>query len=494
MSKRSSISLLPIVLFALFIIAVVLRYWGLPKYLFFGPEQGIDFKVLHDMVASHKFTLIGSKTDVAGIYHGPVFHYLALIPFFLSHGDPLAVSFFMIVINGLSVFLLYGIGKELFSKRVGMLASGLFTFSTGAMMYARWLKEMPLSIPFACLFFYCVARFSKGNKYGLFGAAIAYGLLGQAEFLNFILFAGVGVGVVFLLWKQVRTVRLVDWGIFGFLLGVFSWANFILFDLRHEFLIAKNIWLLVVASHGSTITWVQAFQSFLDTFPRYLQMTLLPGVPVVGVIIAGCVLLYVVYKQTNIQRGLLLLWIVLPFIILFVLRRGLLDQFFVATVPGVILLGAVGVDFLWKKSKTLGISLSVLLFISYLFGWNYYIAHDHNMFFKYTQPTVLYDDELAVVDQIYRKAHGKPFSVQAYTIPYWYQHGWDYLFWYRGFQKYGYLPVPEKAKALYVIVQDDPSGALFQSNWLKDVVSTWGNKTGEFRIGAFRILEIDAHI
>jgi hypothetical protein len=492
--KRFAPWYIPGILICLFIIAVVLRYWGLPKYLFFGPEQGIDFKVLRDMVVSHKFTLIGSKTDIDGIYHGPLFHYLALIPFVVSRGSPLAVAFFMIVLNSLSVFLLYLVGKELYTKRVGLLAALVFTFSISAIIMSRWLKEMPLSIPLSCLFFYFVAKFSKGKTYGLYGAAIVYGLLGQAEFLNYILFAGVGVGVVILLFSRVRQMKRSNWIIFFVLIASASWGNFFLFDIRHDFLIVKNIYLLATGSSHLYSTYLESFYSFLNTFPAHIRMTVAAGVPTALVGILILMLTYVASVQTRIHKGIFFLWIILPFVILFFLRRGLLDQFYVATIPGVILLAAVAIDYVWKRTKVAGYIVCGVVFILGIGSWQYHVVRDNDMFFKSVQPGVLYEDERAVIDALYTRSHGEPFSFQPYTIPYWYQHGWEYLLWYRGFQTYGYLPVQEKASTLYVVVQDDASNKQFQNDWLTKTVSTWGDKKDEFRIGVFRVLILDAHI
>src|SRR6266403_4220432 len=83
-------------LVVLFFLAFFFRAFLLDHNLFFGPEQGIDFLVIKDLVVNHKMTLIGSKTDVGGIFHGPVYDYLSAIPFSLSHGDPLVSAYFFI--------------------------------------------------------------------------------------------------------------------------------------------------------------------------------------------------------------------------------------------------------------------------------------------------------------------------------------------------------------------------------------------------------------
>ena len=45
-------------------------------------------------------------------------------------------------------------------------------------------------------------------------------------------------------------------------------------------------------------------------------------------------------------------------------------------------------------------------------------------------------------------------------------------------------------KELYVIIQNDPSNLNYQQDWLKNTVSKWGVKFGEFKYGALRVLEL----
>src|SRR6266496_3083638 len=95
------------ILIILFFAAFFLRTYLLQQNLFFGPEQGIDFTVVRDLVINHKITLIGSKTYVSGIFHGPVYYYILSIPFLLSSGDPYFSLIFLITFNCLSVIFIY---------------------------------------------------------------------------------------------------------------------------------------------------------------------------------------------------------------------------------------------------------------------------------------------------------------------------------------------------------------------------------------------------
>src|SRR3989344_136093 len=134
-------STMSILIVSLFFIAFFLRAYLIPQNLFFGPEQGRDFLAIKNIAIGHHFPLIGAKTDIDGIFHGPIYYYFSALPFLVTNGNPVFVSLFFIFINSLTVFLIYSLGKEMFNKRVGMISAIVFTFSFGAIVYSRWLSN-----------------------------------------------------------------------------------------------------------------------------------------------------------------------------------------------------------------------------------------------------------------------------------------------------------------------------------------------------------------
>src|SRR5581483_2273241 len=101
----------------LVILAFFLRFYLIPETLFFGPEQGIDFLSIRNIAVNHSLTLIGAKTDISGIFHGPVYYYMSVLPFLIGKGDPVTVLGFFILINSFTVLIIYYTGKEYFNKQ-----------------------------------------------------------------------------------------------------------------------------------------------------------------------------------------------------------------------------------------------------------------------------------------------------------------------------------------------------------------------------------------
>src|SRR3989344_2781590 len=114
-------------LLILFFTSIVLRSYNISYNLFFGPEQGVDFLKIKEIAVDLHPVLVGAKTDIGGVFHGPIYYYLSVLPFVISQGDPVFILYFFIVLNSASVFLIYLLGKDLFNKRVGLLSSILFT-------------------------------------------------------------------------------------------------------------------------------------------------------------------------------------------------------------------------------------------------------------------------------------------------------------------------------------------------------------------------------
>jgi len=477
-----------IFLLLLFIpVAFMLRIYFLPSHLFFGPEQGRDFLVIKDIVVNHKFTLIGPKTDIDGIFHGPLFYYLSAIPFLIFHGDPFLVLLFLILFHSLTVFVLYFLSEELFSdKFLSSVSIVLFTFSYGAIVDSRWLSNPPMTIPLSALLYFFLIKFIKGKKYYLIPAGITYALLGQVEFLNYFFFAFVTFFSLVIYKGRVLKNKFV--ALISFIFAVFfSWINFLLFDLRHDFLITKSLTGLLKGSSGYYISLKESLVSstklFIDTFSLY------SGIPsLLVMVILPIIFLSLVYMSfKNKKYGLILIWLFIPLFLLILLKHQVLRHFYILiTIPAILSLSFL-ISSIRKKSLFLSLIIILLIIVRNLTLLESNLPHNRNVYFQSTQPELLYKDQLSVIDNIYKNAAGRKFTFQSYTIPYWMQEGWEYLFWFYGNKKYGYIPDKE-ADIMYVIIQDDTNKS-FQNNWIENTESKWGRLNNKFRQGILTVEE-----
>jgi len=481
-----------IILIGLTVLAFCLRWYLMPSHLFFGPEQGRDFLVVRDIVVNHKFTLIGSKTDVDGVFHGPVYYYLAAIPFALSRGNPVAVMAFFIAIQSLGVYLAYLLAFELTQKkRAGYIAASVYASSYLLVVYSRWLSNPPLSIPLSLLFMLCLVRFIRRRQWYLIAAAFVYGLFGQAEFINYLLIAVIGVFIIFAYWKQSRKTTLAVWLCASVVGLATSFVTYFLFDLRHDFLVSKGVIDLLSGRGGYQLYFItSAAGAFRVLMEQAAQMVGLSGwiwgfVVTIAVMCTLCL-----STRKNSVLWILAIWIWVPPVLFAILRHGMLDQLYAGIVVGFVILLAVSIEWVWEKSRIVGMGSLVIIVLLNIFSVMQNLPDNHNVFFQPQQPAVRYTDQLAAIDWIYARAQDKPFSLQSYTIPYFWQDAWTYLFGYNGFRKYGYLPDNKGRKLIFVIIQRDTLDPNFQKNWLEKTVSAWGSKINEVTIGEYRVVEL----
>ncbi len=496
LSQFTNEKIIYVFLFILFLSAYLLRTYLLQQNLFFGPEQGIDFLTMKDIVVNHKLTLIGAKTDVTGIYHGPIYYYVSAIPFFISHGDPLFIAKFLIIINCLTVFFLYLLGKELFSKRVGIFSALFFVISFNAIVYSRWLSSHPLSFPIVVLYFYFLYRFIKGNKQSLVYSAIFLGLLCQTEFLN-ILFYFLIAFIIVLIYHNEFKKQNIFFLIFSLSLAIIiAVGSFIVFDIQHKSLIFNNILQLLKGKSGYHISFIQTIQTTLESIIKTFTASIFPFYSFLSVltIIISFIFLIYEYRKGIKSSSILLTWFIVPIGLLILLHHQVLDQLFVSLIPLFCIMVAFIADKVWKKFSYISIGFIAIILMLNIIAWINSIPSNRNIFFQSTQPDLKFSDEKQVIDDIYKEANNMPFSFQAYTIPYWTQEGWRYLFWYYGKSHYGYLPVEEKAKTLFVIVQDDPSDKSFQNSWLNFTIPKWGNIISSKKFGILTLLTLKANI
>lgn len=185
------------------------------------------------------------------------------------------------------------------------------------------------------------------------------------------------------------------------------------------------------------------------------------------------------------HMNILLVWILIPPIILSIFQRGTLDQLFVGISSGVILIASM----LLSKTKRATLFIMAIVVLNVFQIWRNFSGNER-VFFQTPQPDVRYSDQLRVIDEVYKRARDNSFEIQAYTIPYFWQDGWTYLFWWRGREKFGArAPLATGADRMYVIIQKHEAGRTFQENWYRDIVSTWGTRTDQFTIGSYTVEE-----
>lgn len=204
-------------------------------------DQARDLLLAKQVAIDHKLMLIGARSGVGGIFHGPLWIYM-IVPFFLlSNGDPFLTLVPLYLLVNLSIVIVgFFVGYKLYNIKFGYLIAFLLAVSQPLIQatgYTTNAQVMPLIF---LLYIYFIIRFFRGSNKDLICAlfSISIGFHFQAAFaialLPFTL-------VVILLRGKLPTLNYIVFSMSAFMLGV---SNFIFFDLRHQFLITNSVFKL----------------------------------------------------------------------------------------------------------------------------------------------------------------------------------------------------------------------------------------------------------
>ncbi len=436
MSKRVTI-----IIFAILSVGIIYRLalTGNGNFLF-NMDNARDMVDVREMVVLGKPRLTGPTSAIEGFYNGPAWYYLLSVPFMLSGGDPYASILLEIGLWAIGGFFLL----KLVSRWGGFLVLpiGAIWVSSNYIVLTNLYAFNPNPVTLlAPLFLYLLVRYLEKGKpfYGIL-AWILGGLFFNFE-MNFGVFTPSIIITSILLTKKVKLLK-QKWFFAGLGCFVLTLLPQIVFDLRHQFIMSKAILRHLSENSGGAFDFLTRTQtitaSFYNTFlptlsnhQTFALIILLLFIPMLFWFFKGG------KRETTVFVSLI--FILIPFL-------GYL--FLPVTVNswhlgGEMAVSLVLIAYLFKKlleKGVIGRIIFVLLAVSVIwFGVsniiNFFII-DRN---KPNSDPSLYKNEIAVIDYVYQYANGQNFK--AYTfMPSVYDYPYQYLFWWYGQKKYGYIP------------------------------------------------------
>ncbi|PJE63245.1 hypothetical protein COU88_00555 [Candidatus Roizmanbacteria bacterium CG10_big_fil_rev_8_21_14_0_10_39_6] len=268
------------------------------------PDVARDFLLLREIITVNPIMLIGERTGISGIYHGPLWLYLNVPAFILGRGNPVFMGWFWFSLYCVLVYIVYWVTKKMYTTTVGLLAaflvSGMYAYHVPFMYNPHGaLLMMPL------FFYYFVAFVRKHTTKLAFLSFFFLGLIFQFEmaFAIPILFLSCIICLVTAI--KVKNYKLIPFAFLGMLPGL---STFILFDITHGFLQSKGF--LTFLFHAGSERPLLTYTGFLIT---RLNLALTDGLyDFTGgsIVLAVLVLLIIIWyflkgkKQTNIYSAL----------------------------------------------------------------------------------------------------------------------------------------------------------------------------------------------
>ncbi len=239
------------------IFAVLASFWWVyVGDLHFTSDIARDF-LLFNEIQQKGIILIGPKSSVAGLFHGPLWLYINYPAYLIGNGNPIVVGYFWVILSTLFVASCWYVGKELFNQETGWL----FALMTATYMFFHVntffnpIGAMMI-IPFC---FYLIVKYLQTHKLKFL---IPYIIL-----LGFMIQFNLAIGIPFyilsallLIFKLFKTKY--RWHIAALLLIAFPLINFLIFDLRHQFLLTTGVLRYLSPTSGDSVKYNYLYMLF----------------------------------------------------------------------------------------------------------------------------------------------------------------------------------------------------------------------------------------
>jgi len=486
--KRLLIWLLLIVGFSIRIIPL------LSNTVHFSFDQGLDIAMVKFLVVDHKLNLVSRYSGFQGILMGPFWTWLLAIPFAISGGNPAANIIFMSLMSVFFCFVTFLIIKHMLSEQLGWLIFILTIFSPIYLLGSGVILS-PLPIIFISIFYlwslweiFVLKRLSFWML--LF---LVIGIFFQLE-LAVAFFSLPSIIITAFFFKSVSPFK-SRYFFFGLGILFLTFIPQILFDIRHNLLISHGFINFLISSttslggSGSNLSarFVERLYSLQeDLRSMALVEPLWFSMIMIIISIIGWKTIFTQKLVKEIKLLYLLLAIIVGFYGSFVLYPGPIWGWYRVSLPIVfLLLIFTPYPILWKN-KRLRIGMVIIAI--------YYMFTIINPFGIWSVLTVKnkggesnLSSQIKILDYIYSNAKSSNFSVFVYTPPV-YDYTWQYVFWWYGRNKYGYLPnnwnlsvpllgvgkqtLPPKSDqgVFYLIIEPDREHPGNPDGWIKSFI------------------------
>jgi len=439
-------------------LAFILRMLFFRDNFFFGFEQGRDFLKIREILTGD-LTLIGPKTDIEGIFHGAFSYYVLVAPYILFRGNPYLIQVFFICLSSLSIFLLYEFVKDLFNQKTALVASFLYAISYSAIIYSRWLSNPTLVPALTIIILYLLTKLKK-NIYFLIPLVVSWSLIFHLEVVvAIILIPGI---FYYLLSRRVKLkIKPVLLSIF---MALIVFSPYIIFNLKHDNILLNGVINLISTKKTTSFMDLSRFGEFANEIvDGYFPISR----TVAFVMFCFLIVVALISKELKQNKAIFLIVIFLftgP-VFYFLMGINALRHFYVIVPIFLSIFTAWSINLLLKsKFFLLGIVIILIIFIGNVKTYKDRLPKSIGNFIYHAQHMYL-ADEKKLLDFIYQDSDRKEFSYEYYSIPYWKNEAWEYLFIWYGKEKYGHLPSRDKTNTFYVLIEPDESQPLYQKNW-----------------------------
>lgn len=485
--------------FTLFLIVFFLTFWVRISAVANGNfpftiDQGRDLIDIRSIAIGGKPRLIGPTTSINGVFLGPFWYYFNLPPFMAAGGDPAAPLLWQIIwyqLAGLSVYFLIKRTDE----NLAFFTSVFFLLMPLGFNTSRYFwnaNAIPIFTVFYLLSLFLVKQKTNSVRAALLGLVAGLALQVEAA-LGIIFFP---FSFLFLLFTT-RKIKVHLGHIFAFLATLLPQ---VLFELRHGFSMTK-VFLSEVGGGNSLLGKKMSLTERLSDRWEIIRNLVTqishihPNLLFAALALLLVLGLYFIFKKTGPKSTrefivMNLAFLVFAFVFYLIFPKEIKSWYLLGLAVPLVFLYTSSLSLVFGKGGPLVRTVVILLVALSLFS-TYQAQSDY-----LKVATAMSDNnksslknEKQVIDWVYGRADGVGFKAYNY-LPSVYDYPYQYLYWWHGSKKYGYVPndlayLPNQPEyienrlayltrtrplsdnqTIFLIIENDPEHPDFLSAWL----------------------------
>lgn len=418
-------------------------------YLF---DQARDYLLTKEIIDNKNITLIGTHSGLGGFFHGPLWLYMLIPIFMLGDGNPISFAYFYIFLQLLTVSVAFFVGYKLYDIKAGLIISALTAFTPVTWFTTPNFIGVNLVPLVFLLMFYFLVRYIRGNLYSYIPAIFFAGLSLQFETALPLMIIPIAIGTFFINKKAIKNLKLI---LLSGLSLVISLSTFILFDLKHNFLMTSSVINSFSQEKGKDYLSFSEripshFQSLINTYRTILidQNSLLLGLFLI--IFASAIILILKNKSKYKKEFIYLLIFPLVTFCLFIFYSyPIWPEYVFGLIIPIILAFYIAIITIW--SYPLGKAVVIFYFVVSFFIAFSYIQNQYFKEYLQNSTSGSYLNQKMVVEWIYDDAKSGKFGYFVYT-PETYTHGMNYLIDWENKNHDGVVLENHKEKITYLIL------------------------------------------
>lgn len=424
-------------------VGMYMRTYQFKERFQYGHDNDLAGWIVKDIMIDHHLRLIGQLTSAPGIFIGPIFYYLLIPLYSLTHMDPIGILSYAWIISVFSIFSMHYVTTKIFGKKIGAISALIFASSYLIAFTEREVVPTTPVFLWSVWFLYSLYLTKSGKKIGLTIVAILVGLIWEVN-LSLVLLTPLFFATLFINIKKFKIKDLL----LPILIVVFVSSPLLLFEVRHGFSQTKSLIATLSPANVEKVNYsaklnrvshlisknaTRTFGDFPDT--NYALYYLIP----IG-LLAGIFILAASGKLSWYYPILFLSWVLL-FVVFYTFHPINVSEYYLN-----------GATIIWVIAAALLLSRFPVPVI--ILGLSFFVVNNAKIMFDSNINRNGYLDRKAIVQYIFDDAQKNNYpcvSVSYMTDP-GNNLGYRYLFWLKGM----HVNLPKSLSPVYTIVFPHP--------------------------------------